>query len=450
MLTLAIAFTDGRYHPSPWTSGAEAALFEWPPAPWRLMRALVHAAEQAGVVDDVWPWLQRLREAPLYHLPQASVGYVPTRSPQEYAGFVALDPTQATIYASWPTLSLMKTQERALATLLSRVTYLGRSDTRTALSIAPGPPADVSLLACGTAPGPLPCDEVSLLAAGSDADPTSLHARRPEDGLPHTAILARYYRPKAAISGRLPSDLPSSPLLELFRYRVTGSLPLDAGYAFAEQARRASMARYGRQNGGAVSAVFSGKDPVTGTPSPQHRHAHFLPTDEDGDGFIDHLTVYTAAGMGKLEVSALEELRVIYPGPGLSARVRLKRASDAAPPALLGPAANWVSHLPFAPIRHAKTVRGHQQDSPTDQILLELSRRGLPAPKDVRLLRVDAAAEVFRKVSGAHLSPGPRHFAEIAFPQLVSGPIAIGAACHFGMGLFLPSDHARGGRNAPA
>ncbi|MFO0767833.1 MAG: hypothetical protein U0231_13835 [Nitrospiraceae bacterium] len=41
--------------------------------------------------------------------------------------------------------------------------------------------------------------------------------------------------------------------------------------------------------------MLSGKD-HQGKRLINHRHAYYLPTDEDGDGRLDHLTVYAAGG----------------------------------------------------------------------------------------------------------------------------------------------------------
>lgn len=442
MFTLSIRFLAATYRAIPWTPAEEAPLFEWPPAPWRLLRALSAAAEQQGVLETAWPILQPLREPPIYHLPPAAVGFPRAGTTNRPVGFVSLSPAGSTAYASWPLVHLEDKERAVLSNLLGHITYLGHSDVPVSMAVAPGLPADLFLYPCATALGPLPADEIALLAAGPDTDPKALHTRRPPEGVPRTAMLVHYFRPKAAIVGRLgPSALPS-PDATLYRYGVADRLPLALGYALAEQVRRAAMSLYGQQNRGSVSALLSGKDPVTGSPSPDHRHAHFLPTDEDGDGFVDHLTVYTAAGLGSLELQALTALRVVYPTASLTKRVHLAATDDL--PSLLGPAATWVSHLPFAPVRHAKQMHGHVQNGPRDQILLELSRRGQPTPINVRLLHTRDPKE-FERLAGPHLSQGPRYFAEITFPQPISGPIAIGAASHFGMGLFLPSDRLKEG-----
>ena len=90
--------------------------------------------------------------------------------------------------------------------------------------------------------------------------------------------------------------------------RVTGTLIV------AEAARGALMCLCGRitETNGVKgrSPIFSGKD-ERGTPLAGHRHAYYLPTDEDGDGRLDHLTVCAAAGFGPDEVRAFEQLRQI-------------------------------------------------------------------------------------------------------------------------------------------
>ena len=56
------------------------------------------------------------------------------------------------------------------------------------------------------------------------------------------------------------------------------------------------------------SAVFSGKND-SGIPLEGHQHAFFIPTDEDRDGRIDHLTIIAEMGFGPREVKALNTLR---------------------------------------------------------------------------------------------------------------------------------------------
>ena len=41
MPTLQLRFPGGRYHATPWGHHVNEGLIEWPPSPWRLLRALI-------------------------------------------------------------------------------------------------------------------------------------------------------------------------------------------------------------------------------------------------------------------------------------------------------------------------------------------------------------------------------------------------------------------------
>jgi CRISPR-associated protein Csb2 len=85
------------------------------------------------------------------------------------------------------------------------------------------------------------------------------------------------------------------------RYALDSAvLPLlQETLSLGELARRRLQGIYGRQNQGLSSDIFSGKTPE-GTPLQDHGHAFYLPTNEDGDGRLDHLTIY-ARGSGNSE-----------------------------------------------------------------------------------------------------------------------------------------------------
>ena len=40
-LSIAVAFPAGRFHATPWGHHVNEGLPEWPPSPWRLLRALI-------------------------------------------------------------------------------------------------------------------------------------------------------------------------------------------------------------------------------------------------------------------------------------------------------------------------------------------------------------------------------------------------------------------------
>ena len=101
-----------------------------------------------------------------------------------------------------------------------------------------------------------------------------------------------------------------------------------------------------------------------------HNHAFYLPTDEDCDGRIDHLTIYAAGQFSRDDVSALDRLRSLSfgkegeaeeDGPGISRRRTTHRlllvGLDREKPigvSAFGPAKVWVSATPYIAFRHLK------------------------------------------------------------------------------------------------
>jgi CRISPR-associated protein Csb2 len=80
-------FPGGRYHATPWGHHVNEGLVEWPPSPWRLLRALIACGYAKLGWSEVPPAGKRLIESlaatlPTYRLPRASVAhsrhYMPT------------------------------------------------------------------------------------------------------------------------------------------------------------------------------------------------------------------------------------------------------------------------------------------------------------------------------------------------------------------------------------
>jgi CRISPR-associated protein Csb2 len=280
------------------------------------------------------------------------------------------------------------------------------------------------------------------------------------------AFFARFRKPICVALISMPT---------IARYSLDGPvLPLaQATLLLAEAARRALMSRYRKlkeiERYGRVdphnaerfaSPGFSGKD-AQGTPlRDDHDHAFYLPTDEDGDGRLDHLTVFAQGGFPRDEVRALDALRwlrcgdldlsLLLVGLGQEAEFRHTRIS--------GISSVWTSATPFLVTRHMKR-RGQKRDpreffeTPegrtefVKQVLMEeLERRGL-RHEGVEIEPGDTVGDQHRLrpiefcLRRPH-KPGddgpsrPRGFFRLRFPEPVSGPIALGHSCHFGLGLF--------------
>jgi len=80
MPTLLLRFPGGRYHATPWGHHVNEGLIEWPPSPWRLLRAFTACGYATQHWSVVPPLARRLIETlastlPTYRLPRASVAH---------------------------------------------------------------------------------------------------------------------------------------------------------------------------------------------------------------------------------------------------------------------------------------------------------------------------------------------------------------------------------------
>ena len=215
------------------------------------------------------------------------------------------------------------------------------------------------------------------------------------------------------------------------------------------------------------SRVFSGKD-ETGQPLKSHDHAYYLPTAENDANRLDHVTVFAARGFGPDELAALQAVRRLPWGEGEPLQVRLVglgRPEDFRC-RLFGPARVWESATPFVVTRHPKQ-RGRRKDppdchgisgrpqfamrvldeecqrwlrrqptlagaaSPTYTVLEHVGRTGSFRPLQFRRVRRKPGDDGANRATAAF---------RLEFDRDVAGPLCLGHASHFGLGLFLPAD----------
>lgn len=529
-VAIELRFPAGRYHATPWGRHVNEGVPEWPPSPWRLLRALAaswlwRCPELAHGDDSAFAraLVALAATPPVFRLPSATRGhtrhYMPwhktwsAEDPQSsttlvFDTFVSLD-LDAVVQAVWPDASLDGEAAAALAAAAERLMYLGRAESlceaRLVLHDDPDGVRGQVVTWVDTAtgevgPGQPPAGDavrVPTLVPAADADgelgwdgwaygdrkvllpaprwnllaDTSLAREQGWSSLPgarevHYLVPAGLYTVRPAVSTR---RVPVAPCPQVARFALTGPvLPRATETVYlGEIVRRYLQGIVGRLFDGARSEVFAGRTADTSEPLRDgHRHAFFLPYDEDGDGRIDHLTVFARDGFGDPELAALDALRVFH-GPGGTrlevlllglGTVDVVAAMGDQP--LIGPARAWVSATPYVPTRHFKQ-RGAKRDScqprelPLVTVREDLERQGFPQPVTVRPLPRHAHASRVRhdgSVRGATRSwlefrrervwgggrrgshPGTGLMLEFAEP--VQGPLALGYGCHFGLGLF--------------
>ena len=162
-------------------------------------------------------------------------------------------------------------------------------------------------------------------------------------------------------------------VVDCARYIVSGAAEYRRAIytlGVAELCRAALMGIYGSlyplpDGSRGRSAAFAGKD-ETGVPLRGHGHAYYLPTDEDGDGLLDHITVYAVGGFDAGHQAALGGLHFLRLADG-EERLELELGSIGLAGEMgvgpLGSGACWQSATPYIATRFAKTRGVKRADS---------------------------------------------------------------------------------------
>lgn len=535
MIGISVSFPSGRFHATPWGRHVNEGATEWPPSPWRFLRALVAAWKRKldGHLGpaEVEALLRALIAPPQFVLPPASTGHTRHYMPWFEEGpddktlvfdtFVGL-PKEACVVMLWPDATLPSPQRDQLALLLSHLNFFGRAESWcSARLLDDGEAAErlphVNCRCANGTPAPAETEIVRTLCADPDTAFDNKHTPRSKHtsgrGKAKTTTVTPHYDPDwhlcmetLELHAKKWSDPPGSRWVSYTRPRdcfqieptrradrpgrerkmqvarfaldsavlpqVTETLPV------AETARRILMGIYGRRFPAADgsrgrSPIFSGKT-ATGEPRQGHGHAYYLPTDEDTDGRLDHLTIVATDGFTDGELKAFDRLHELKSREreesGHPLRVLLLglgRLDDycVGP---LRPSAVWISATPFLASRHLKKS-GTKRDpvewrnNPAaflgavlrEELARLIERR--PDLNDMQLdsIKIEALADAhgvfrignfrpiqfkrFRQKRGDDGGNRPAGAFRITFPKPVSGPIALGHSAHFGLGLFAPA-----------
>ncbi len=483
MLAIRFAFTAGRYHATQWGRQVNEGVPEWPPSPWRILRGI--AATWRRTLPElpskrVVPIVEALAsENPKFHLPAASTGHTRHYMPLFKAGsstlvidsFVAIDADEA-VFAIWPDVDLKPAWRADLSTILRNMPYLGRAESWVEASLVSDPPKANSYALDS---GALPEGNLEITRTLTPRTPIRLKDLEVESSSlrssgridPEGAQWWPYVREADCFTANRAVRRQRCGLgagAKVVRFAMAGNpLPLATdALRWGEVARTSAMAQYGRKNGGGRSDMLSGKD-GEGKPLKGHRHAFYVPTDEDGDGRLDHLTVWMPKGLKEEEFQAIVSVNTLNPR-GRHEPVQLVYQAHggeedfATVSHLFGSAKEWRSLTPYVLTRHVK-FRGPKNekrmvDGPEEQIRREISLRFPKGPNlaDVRILDARDAIRPIREGFSSGFRPfdfrkyrqgGPKgggaYNFELEFEEKVCGPLLLGFSCHYGLGIFRPA-----------
>ena len=412
-----------------------------------------------------------------------------------YDAFLRFD-RDAELIAAWPSVTLTAEQEALAAHLLERIGYLGRAESwvegriaadwdgevntcpRSAntVSSADTVPVDVAAPLTPPAWSELRARFVPNLKGMTKAKRAVMEATLSERlsealavdtsewqkaGWSHPPPLQKIVYDRPAI-GPLPAsrrrgtslrtDQPGQP--EVARFVLAGR-PQPR---MEDALRIGEIARWALMSGkGVPPPELSGRDedgPLRDDPA--HAHAFFLPEDADGDGLIDHLIVYCRHGFSGEARRRLDRLSRLWLAHGRADEEgergrkewRLALEDIAAPEAfgqvsaLLRCSRTWTSVTPYLMPWHAKRNFGV-----VEQITRETERRGIfPGLTNVTVPDQNALSKraiKFHRIRSRRGLSQPDTlgcFVTLTFAEPVMGPLALGFASHYGLGLFAAVD----------
>lgn len=503
-LVLRQEFPLGRFHATPWrVNPFDDPHGEWPPSPWRLVRAVTarwyqwaRGAEEA--LD--FAQLERLqaalcKSAYSFHLPHnarkggALRQYHPTEfgwrpaekkkaGTRSYGTSLVQDnywcaPPESPVW--WFIEGDDWTNELCalLARCLERMTYFGRTETLTRIGVvsstdeAPAPNCTlVDKRAAGAVPVLSPLKE----ATRSDIERTTDDPEGVKRSVPPGAVWLYAVRPPRHASRerrRVPAHRPDCHLMQ-FAIGWNVKPELRAIVRLTSRFRGAVLRELLRLKTGDASAAWgrvgknvreavadmAGKD-ANNEPLRGHRHTAFLAWCERRRP--TRLLVWRgsrAFDADEQEAMLLAASRnVSWAAAGTDADewkvslVPLDRDVPA-PPGFDGQAsAAWESVTPYVPPRHhLRRGKERERESLVDQIRRELQGRGLSEDVEVELGGAPTWVSVHvprREANGRDFIGDRRGQAvRLRFTRPVIGPIRLGHSSSFGLGLFRPSSEA--------
>jgi CRISPR-associated protein Csb2 len=481
---IRLSFPGGSYHATPWGRNVNEGVTEWPPSPYRLLRALYDVWQRkcAGLpAEDVRVVLENLGSAPpLFRLPRATATHTrsylsankedPSEKNLVFDGFLVFgrqreSGAQECCYVVWPELELPARATQALKVLLENLNYLGRSESWVKAELWDGgvePPfdafaADIPVagyeqerVACAVSPGEYKGKQAWMEALTF----STAQLLKERASSPPLLRQVPYAVSKNLVTTNPPRRLPrKQPTAQAVLVSLDGPvLPLvTTTIEVAEQVRTRLMGAHKRTMNGdetKVSPLFSGKN-LDGSKRLDHGHVYILPLKHDGGNSrrvnrIDRvLLISPLSAFTRDELEAIRGVRELWQGggrPNISCVLTWQGGLDDT--VVRTPARVVQSATPFVPPRHWRKGRDFQQFM-EDEVRRECRNHRVGGrPSEVEVLRhMPEMFEVVEYRRNRKDDPvRPAYALRLTFADPVLAPFAIGYAAHFGLGQFLAAE----------
>lgn len=449
-VSITFNFISGRYHATPFGHHVNEGLVEWPPSPWRLLRALISVGYTSGVWNGSGP--SSLARGLIYNLASELPGYDLPKGVSNHSrhympiGELRPDKIEKTtlgidtwlrvtrhLTVTWSDLVLDNAEISLLNTLVSNMNYLGRSESWVAGKVITADDISPCINCHAERPGDLPrfgWEQVSLLAPLPYIDyedwrqnelrsnSAQLYPKDLLDCLQKSTSWLRqrgwsqppgsrrvlYYRKTDSINTSAPPLKPPAtfqPSVKAMLLSVNDSSRSDGSlptvYRTLPQAELLHRKLVGISlHYKELPAELVGKDASHAPLQDSHRHAHINPLDLDGDQRIDHILIWAPKGLGPSAQSVVRSVRNV-PTKGRDEPLRLALAAVGELhdlPKLPEPYGRYAASLvlesstwqSYTPFVPARYIKRHGKNTLEGQVCFELVSRGFPKPVNVRVL----------------------------------------------------------------
>lgn len=480
-VAIELRFLAGRFHSTRWRQNAfEDRYGEWPPSPWRLLRALAarwfQYTRETGdedrekrhrLLSKLAASLPEYRLPPLawrgpslkqyqpvgigWSDPAAKAAAVREPSKTLVADTFWCVPAGASVVWSWPDLELAGDERQLLSALVARVQYFGRAESASEMRLLSDTPPEPN---CRLGAGPAADRPVLAFIPGSEFREDVLLSATDSPELRNSACppgTGWFYAelPRRPAGRPLPRSR-SHPSARVVQFAVGGRVYPELHDWVRLTARlRGRVLRHLTERAAPEACTrFAGRG-SDGAPLAGHTHPYFCLWPDD-HGYPTRLVVWKGKGdLDSEEVGALIKASEWTFSEGGRWEVRLvPLPSDTPPPAGFESGSRvWESVTPFVPPAQRFHFRKNGRERPgesAERLLAKLAvAAGYPEPSLVELIgdpiwvalhHTQERREQFAKTRTPFVRPG--RYLRVTFPESIRGPLALGDSCHFGLGLF--------------
>ena len=416
MVELTIRFLAGRYHATGWNHHVNEGMVEWPPSPWRLLRALVAASYRLDKrpADEVLEALLTplASSLPVYTVPAYSEGHTRHFMPLDnkglpddksaliYDAFVApgsgADKADGQLRVAWPDAKIDDAGFDLLCDLCESLSYLGRAESWAEVSVNRASGEPMHRANCRPAAKQPEHEGIRLMAVIPPEEHAAWVARaKAELGKPKTIpeslldVLSQdtgelrrlgwssvpgarwvvYDHQRKRVPPRRQPSKRKPPRVALIRIDGVVRPGIRKTLQVGEVLHRALVAQSKRvAPDGKPLTIFTGETADASSPPSENTgdHAAVMPLDVDGDGFIDHALVTARRVFDARAVATLRGVRRLYGVGTLELIVTVEgewsdeEVDAMAPshlPRALHKSARWRSVTPYVLTRYPKVTR---------------------------------------------------------------------------------------------